>query len=103
MIKLLQKVKHSCAECSINGKGCLCMLSRFSHIQLFATPWTAARLPPLSTSGLPCPSPGDLPNPEIEPLSPWAPALQADSLLMSQHGSIVITYCCQQTIWKGRG
>ena len=23
MIKLLQKVKHSCAECSINGKGCL--------------------------------------------------------------------------------
>ena len=30
-----------------------------------------------SWSGLPCPPPGDLPNPEIEPKSP---ALQADSL-----------------------
>ena len=29
-------------------------------------------------TGLPCPSPGDLPDPEIEPGSP---ALQADSLL----------------------
>ena len=28
-------------------------------------------------SGLQCPSPGDLPNPRIEP---WSPALQADSL-----------------------
>ena len=28
-------------------------------------------------SGLPFPSPGDLPNPRIEP---WSPALQADSL-----------------------
>ena len=28
-------------------------------------------------SGLPFPSPGDLPNPGIEP---WSPALQADSL-----------------------
>jgi len=30
-------------------------------------------------SGLPCPSPGDLPDPGIEPVSPKAPALQADS------------------------
>ena len=29
-------------------------------------------------SGLPFPSPGDLPNPGIEP---WSPSLQADSLL----------------------
>ena len=50
-----------------------------------ATPWTAACQAPLSLgfskqeywSGLPFPSPGDLPNPEIEPGSP---ALQADSL-----------------------
>ena len=28
-------------------------------------------------NGLPCPSAGDLPNPEMEP---WSPALQADSL-----------------------
>ena len=50
-----------------------------------ATPWTAAHQAPLSMkfyrqgywSGLPFPSPGDLPNPGIKPRSP---ALQADSL-----------------------
>ena len=49
------------------------------------TPWIAAHQAPLSMrfskqgywSGLPFPSPGDLPNPGIEPRSP---ALQADSL-----------------------
>ena len=30
-------------------------------------------------SGMPFPSPGDLPNPGMEP---WSPALQADSLLL---------------------
>ena len=30
-------------------------------------------------SGLPFPSPGDLPNPGIEPASPVSPALEADS------------------------
>ena len=48
-----------------------------------ATPWTVACQAPLSMgfsrqehwSGLPFPSPGDLPNPGIEPGSP---ALQAD-------------------------
>ena len=56
-----------------------------SPIQLFVTPWTVACLAPLSMkfsrqeywSGLPFPSAGDLPNPEIDPGSP---ALQADSL-----------------------
>ena len=46
-----------------------------SHERLFATPWTVARQAPLSMgftrqeywSGLPFPSPGDLPNPGIEP------------------------------------
>jgi len=35
-------------------------------------------------SGLPCPLPGDLPNPGIKPRSP---ALQADSLLAEQQGN----------------
>ena len=56
----------------------------FSHVRLFAT-WTVAYQASLSTglsrqeywSGLPFPSPGDLPDPGIEPGSP---ALQADSL-----------------------
>ena len=50
-----------------------------------ATPWTIALQAPLSMgfsrqeywSGLPFPSPGDLPDPRIKPGSP---ALQADSL-----------------------
>ena len=61
---------------------CVCVLS---SDRLFATPWAVARQAPLSMgfprqehwSGLPFPSPGDLPNPGIEPGSP---ALQADSL-----------------------
>ena len=55
-----------------------------SRVQLLATPWTVACQAPLSLgfsrqeywSGLPCPPPGDLPNPEIEPRSP---ILQVDS------------------------
>ena len=51
------------------------MLSHFSHVQLFATPWTIAHQAPLSMgfskqeywSGFPCPPPGDLPNPGIKP------------------------------------
>ena len=31
-------------------------------------------------SGLPCPPPGDLPDPGIEPVSPTSPALQVGSL-----------------------
>ena len=38
-------------------------------------------------SRLPCPPPGDLPDPGIEPKSPVSPALQADSLPLSHQGS----------------
>ena len=56
-----------------------------SHVRLFATPWTVAYQAPPSMgfsrqecwSGLPFPSPGDLPDPGIEPGSP---TLQADTL-----------------------
>ena len=56
-----------------------------SRVRLFATPWTVAYQAPPSMgfsrqecwSGLPLPSPGDLPDPGIEP---GLPALQADSL-----------------------
>ena len=54
-----------------------------SHVQHFATPWAVACHAPLFVgfprqeywSGLPFPSPGDLPNPGIEPKSPVPPAL----------------------------
>ena len=58
----------------------------------FATPWTVAHQAPLSMrsprqeyrSGLPFPSPGDLPDPEIKLASPpW----QVDSLPLSHLGS----------------
>ena len=56
-----------------------------SCVWLFGTPWTVAYQAPRSMnfprqeywSGLPFPSPGDLPNPGIEP---GAPALQTDAL-----------------------
>ena len=59
-----------------------------SHVQFFATPWTVAYQAPQSMefsrqeyrNGLPCPPPGDLPDPGIKPMSPVSPALQADSL-----------------------
>ena len=55
----------------------LWVLSHFSRVWLFGTLWTAAHHTPQSMgfsreeycSGLPCPSPGDLPNPGIEPAS----------------------------------
>ena len=40
-------------------------------------------------SGLPCPPPGDLPDPGIEPVSPVSLALQADSLPLSHQGSLL--------------
>ena len=62
-----------------------------SHVRLFATPWTVDYQALQSMgfsrqeywSGLPFPSPGDLPNSGIEPGSP---ALQADALLSEPPG-----------------
>ena len=60
-------------------------MKSLSRVRLFATPWTVAHQAPRSMkfsrqeywSGLPFSSPGDLPNPGIEPRSP---ALQAGAL-----------------------
>ena len=80
-----------------------------SRVRLFATPWTVALQAPLSMgfsrqeywSGLPFPSPGDLPNPGIEP---GFPALQADALSSEPPGKLqfyrspallfALTMCC---------
>ena len=63
---------------------CCAVLSRFSRVQLFAAQWTIACQASLSVefsreeywSGLPCPPPGDLPEPGIEPASLMSPALE---------------------------
>ena len=68
------------------------MLVTQSCLSLFVTPWTVARQASLSMeffkqeywSGLPFPSPEDLPDPGIEP---WSPTLQADSLPFELQGS----------------
>ena len=65
-----------------------------SHVRLFATPRTEACHAPLSMefprqefwSGLPFPSPGDLPDPGIEPVSPVAPALAGGFLRLVTPG-----------------
>ena len=46
---------------------CGCVLSRFRHIWLSATPWTIALSMGFSRSGLPCPPSEDLSNPGSNP------------------------------------
>ena len=72
-------------------------MKSLSHVQLFATLWTVAHQAPLSMgftrqeywSGLPFPSPGDFPNPGIEPRSP---TLQADALTSEPPGKVQMTF-----------
>ena len=76
--------KASAVMCSV------LLLSHFNHVWLFATPGTVARQAPLSMgffrqeywSGLPFPTPRDLPDPGIKVVSSWkSPALQTESYL----------------------
>ena len=77
------------------------MLSRFSLVcvQLFATPWTVAHQAPLCIefsrqeywTGSPFPSPRDLPNPAIEPMSLVSPALAGRFFTTEPPGTEQIT------------
>ena len=67
-----------------------------SHFSLFLCDPMDYSLPGASVHGilqagilekLPCPPPGILPDPGVKPVSLVAPALQADSLLLSHWGS----------------
>ena len=79
-----------------------CVLSHFSCVPLFAMLRTVSHQAPLSMgfsrqeywSGLSFPSPGDLPNPGIEPRSP---TLQVDSLPFEPSLSVLsqMSYSCQ--------
>ena len=71
-----------------------------SRVRLFATPWTVAYQASPSMgfsrqeywSGVPSPSPGDLPDPGIEPGSP---ALEADALTSEPPGKpfvVLVSY-----------
>ena len=81
----IHKIKNKLEVLKARLKG-VWVLSLFSCVQLFVTTWCVALQAPLSMefsrqeyrSGLPFPSPGDLPNPGVETgcLLHW----QADSL-----------------------
>ena len=81
---------RTCIKCLIFNSVHACTES-LSHVRLFETPWTVARQALLSLgfprqeywSGLPFPSPEDLPDPGIEPRSP---AFQADTLTSEPPG-----------------
>ena len=68
-----------------------------SATSVLSDSWSAAHQTPLSVglsrqeywSGLSCPPPGDLLDPEIEPVSPASPVLQVDSLPLTHWGSPV--------------
>ena len=84
----LQATRLPCPWAFSSKEYCVCVcvcVKLLSHVRLFATPWTVAHQAPPSMrfsrqeywSGLPFPSPGDLPNLGTEPSSP---ALLVDSL-----------------------
>ena len=91
----------------LNRKG-ICIYT--SHVHLFVTLWTVAHQTPLSTvfcrqeywSMLSCPPPEDLPDSGIEPATPIATSLQADSLLLSRWGSLCICNYDSFTLLYGR-
>ena len=83
---------HYChLESTVNYVLCLVTQS----CQFFWTPWTVAHQAPLPMgfsrqaywTMLPCPLPGDLPNPGIKPRSP---EVQADSLLVEPPGKPIV-------------
>ena len=72
---------------------CACMLSRFNRVWLFETLWTVAHQGFSRQeywSGLPCPPPGDLPDPGTEPpsLLHW----QAGSLPLAPPGKPLCSF-----------
>ena len=75
------------------------MLVPQAYLTFLQLHWTVDCQAPLSMefsgkeygSGLPFPSPGDLPDPGIEPKSPVSPALQADSFPAELLGKSMIS------------
>ena len=78
-----------------------CMLSRFSHVRLFATLRTVAGQAPLSMGfseqeywcGLPCLPSGGLPDPGVEPMSLMSPALAGRFFTTSATRKPIQSHC----------
>ena len=122
-VKEKKKQSMTCLEIPvlfITFKAFVCVLSRFSHVKLFVILWTVAFQALLSMgfsrqdcwSGLPCPSPGELPDPGIKSRSS---ALLAVYLPSEPLGEPTFQYsyslnCIKHNIiqlnqeyWKSRG
>ena len=88
---------------------CVCT-QLLSHVQFFATTWTVACQAPLSMefsrqeywSGLPFPTPGDLPDPGIEPTSLASPALAGGFFTTEPPGKPAWRATCSQFDPGGR-
>ena len=99
---IFRSVKIVCMIYNNHGyiSSCCCVVL-VAYLCLFATLWTVAHQAPLSMefsrqehwSGLPFPSPNDLPDPEIESRSP---ALQADSLPSEMLGKSIFHHTLVQ-------
>ena len=87
------EIFNPCSDLLTLSHTCACVLSQFTLVRLFGTPWTVPCQAPLSMgpcrqeyrSGLPFPSPGDLHNIGIEPASPALAG--GNSLPLSHQGS----------------
>ena len=93
--------KISCQALKCPGTVQVCVYAQsLGRVRLCVTPWTVARQAPLSMgfsrqehwSGLPCPPPGDLPNPGTEPAS-----LETSALA----GGFSASYTAWDSHWAG--
>ena len=99
---------------------CACMLSHFSCVLLFVTPWTVSLQAPLSMgfsrqkywSGLPCLPPGDLPDPGSNPLLLCLLHWQVGSLPLAPCGKpsnsnmrnkVILLHSSHYMIWRASG
>ena len=86
---------------------CVFVLSHFCPVWLFVAPWTVARQAPLSMglsrqeycSGLPWPSPGDLPHPGIKLASLTSPALAGGFFTTSAMWETHLYFLIPSKIW----
>ena len=93
-------LSHGATAVFIKMTHLYCVRCCFSLLRLFVTPWTAARQASLSMelprqeywSGLPCPPPGGLPDPGIEPASLMSRALTGEFFTTGANWEAPITF-----------
>ena len=79
-----------------------------SHVGLFVTPWTVARQVPPSMgfsrqeywSGLPFPSPGDLPDPGVGSTSSVSPSLAGRFYTTEARGKPITVHCAPSILFS---